>query len=97
MSQVARYEDSWFSDDGSVKVVIETGSRTLTYNNICPIAFGFDPNTIVFDPRYDAEKTTLWAHLANILYYPETETIDPNYFEEITEEQFYDLNTLMSE
>lgn len=98
MSQVVRYEDSsWFSDDGSVKAMIETGSQTLTYNNIYPIAFGFDPNTIVFDPRYDAEKTTLWARLANILYYPETETIDPSYFEEITEEQFYDLNTLLSE
>lgn len=101
MSQVARYEDSWFSDDGSVKVMIETGSRTLTYNNIYPIAFGFDPNTIVFDPRYDAEKTTLWANLANVVYWPATEEypeeIDPSYFEEITEEQFYDLNTLLSE
>ena len=101
MSQVVRYEDSSWSDDGSVKAMIETGSRTLVYSNITPIAFGFDPNTIVFDPRYDAEKITLWEKLANLVYYPATEEwpeeIDSNYFEEITEEQFYDLNTLLSE
>ena len=101
MSQVVRYEDSRYSDDGSVKAAIETGSQTLVYSNITPIAFGFDPNTITFDPRYDAEKITLWEKLANLVYYPATEEwpeeIDSNYFEEITEEQFYDLNTLLSE
>lgn len=102
MSQVVRYEDSRWSDDGSVKAMIETGSQALVGNNIYPIAFGFDPNTIVFNPRYDTEKTTLWEKLANILYYPATpeypeDEIDPSYFEEITEEQFYDLNTLLSE
>ena len=90
MSQVVRYEDSWFSDDGSVKAMIETGSQTLLGININPIAFGFDPNTIVFDPRYDAKKTTLWENLSSFIE-------DPSYFEEITEEQFYDLNTLLSE
>ena len=101
MSQVVRYEDSRFSDDGSVQAMIETGSETLVRNNIYPIAFGFDPNTIVFHPRFDTEKTTLWEKLANLVYYPATEEwpeeIDSNYFEEITEEQFYDLNTLLSE
>jgi hypothetical protein len=101
MSQVVRYEDSRWSDDGSVKAMIETGSQTLLGNNIYPIAFGFDPNTIVFNPRYDAKKTTLWEKLAEIVYWPATpdypEEIKPDYFEEITEEQFYDLNTLLSE
>ena len=105
MSQVVRYEDSRYSDDGSVKAAIETGSQTLVYNNITPIAFGFDPNTIVFDPRFNTEKTTLWENLANIVYAPVppeyadeySDYIYPNYFEEITEEQFYDLNTLLSE
>ena len=105
MSQVVRYEDSRYSDDGSVKAAIETGSQTLVENNIYPIAFGFDPNTIVFDPRFNTEKTTLWENLANIVYKPVppeyadeySDYIYPEYFEEITEEQFYDLNTLLSE
>jgi hypothetical protein len=101
MSQVVRYEGSRWSDDGSVKAMIETGSATLLNNGVYPIAFGFDPNTIVFDPRFHAEKTTLWEQLAHTLYYPATpeypEKIDSSYFEEITEEQFYDLNTLLSE
>ena len=105
MSQVVRYEGSRFSDDGSVQAMIETGSQTLVGNNIYPIAFGFDPNTIVFDPRFDTEKTTLWEKLANIVYEPVppeyadeySDYIYPSYFEEITEEQFYDLNTLLSE
>lgn len=101
MSQVVRYEDSRWSDDGSVKAMIETGSQTLVANGIYPIAFGFDPNTIVFHPWFDTEKTTLWEKLANLVYYPATEEwpeeIDSNHFEEITEEQFYDLNTLLSE
>lgn len=105
MSQVVRYEDSWFSDDGSVKAMIETGSQSLVGNNNVPIAFGFDPNTIVFNPRRDTEKTTLWAKLAYTVYEPVppeyadeySDYIYPEYFEEITEEQFYDLNTLLSE
>ena len=105
MSQVVRYENSRWSDDGSVKAMIETGSQTLLGNNIYPIAFGFDPNTIVFNPRINAEKTTLWKCLANVVYEPVppeyadeySDYIYPNNFEEITEEQFYDLNTLMSE
>lgn len=91
MSQVVRYEDSRWSDDGSVQAMIETGSQTLVGNHIYPIAFGFDPNTIVFDPRYDAEKTTLWEKLGSIF------SSHANCFEPITEEQFYDLNTLLSE
>lgn len=105
MSQVVRYEDSRWSDDGSVKAMIETGSATLLDIGVYPIAFGFDPNTIVFDPRFDAEKTTLWERLANVVYEPVppeysdkySDYIYPEYFEEITEEQFYDLNTLLSE
>lgn len=100
MSQVVRYEDSRWSDDGSVQAMIETGSSTLLGDNIYPIAFGLDPNTIVFNPRTDAEKTTLWEKLADVVYWPATpdypEEINPDYFEEITEEQFYDLNTLLS-
>ena len=91
MSQVVRYEDSRFSDDGSVQAMIETGSQTLVGNNIYPIAFGFDPNTITFDPRYDAEKITLWEKLTPIF------SSSADCFEPITEEQFYDLNTLLSE
>lgn len=91
MSQVVRYEDGSFSDDGSVKAMIETGSQALIGNNIYPIAFGFDPNTIVFDPRYDTEKTTLWEKLTPIF------SSHADCFEPITEEQFYDLNTLLSE
>lgn len=91
MSQVVRYEDSSWSDDGSVKALIETGSQALIGNNIYPIAFGFDPNTIVFDPRYDTEKTTLWEKLTPIF------SSHADCFEPITEEQFYDLNTLLSE
>ena len=105
MSQVVRYEDSRFSDDGSVQAMIETGSQALLSDNIYPIAFGFDPNTIVFNPRTIAEKTTLWATLAHVVYEPVppeyadeySDYIYPSYFEEITEEQFYDLNTLLSE
>lgn len=104
MSQVVRYEDSRFSDDGSVQAMIETGSQTLGYSNITPIAFGFDPNTITFDPRRNAEKITLWEKLAYVVYEPVppeyadeySDYIYPEYFEEITEEQFYDLNTLLS-
>ena len=91
MSQVVRYEDSRFSDDGSVQAMIETGSQTLVGNNIYPIAFGFDPNTIVFDPRFNTEKTTLWEKLTPIF------SSSADCFEPITEEQFYDLNTLLSE
>ena len=91
MSQVVRYEDSRFSDDGSVQAMIETGSQTLVGNNIYPIAFGFDPNTITFDPRFDTEKTTLWEKLTPIF------SSNADCFEPITEEQFYDLNTLLSE
>lgn len=90
MSQVVRYEDSRFSDDGSVKAMIETGSQTLVGNKIYPIAFGFDPNTIVFNPHYNTEKTTLWEELLPVFQ-------STNCFEPITEEQFYDLNTLLSE
>lgn len=90
MSQVVRYEDSRFSDDGSVQAMIETGSQTLVGSNIYPIAFGFDPNTIVFDPRYNTEKTTLWETLTPIF------SSSADCFEPITEEQFYDLNTLLS-
>lgn len=105
MSQVVRYEDSRWSDDDSVKAMIETGSQTLVGDHIYPIAFGFDPNTIVFHPRFNTEKTTLWKSLANVVYEPVppeysdkySDYIYPEYFEEITEEQFYDLNTLMSE
>ena len=90
MSQVVRYEDSRYSDDGSVQAMIEIGSQTLVGNNIYPIAFGFDPNTIVFHPRFNTEKTTLWEELTPIF------SSSADCFEEITEEQFYDLNTMLT-
>lgn len=93
MSQIARYEVAEYNDNDAlerVEVSIETGSMRQFYNNWSPIAFGIDPNT----------KVTTWAEIPEITTLGETLAEyfeDPNYFEEITEEQFYDLNTLLSE
>ena len=93
MSQIARYEVAEYNDNDAlerVEVSIETGSMRQFYNNWSPIAFGIDPNT----------KVTTWAEIPEITTLGETLAAyfeDSNYFEEITEEQFYDLNTLLSE
>ena len=93
MSQIARYEVAEYNDNDElerVEVSIETGSMRQFYNNWSPIAFGIDPNT----------KVTTWAEIPEITTLGETLAAhfeDPYYFEEITEEQFYDLNTLLSE
>ena len=93
MSQIARYEVAEYNDNDAlerVEVSIETGSMRQFYNNWSPIAFGIDPNT----------KVTTWAEIPEITTLGETLAAyfeDYNYFEEITEEQFYDLNTLLSE
>lgn len=93
MSQIARYEVAEYNDNDAlerVEVSIETGSMRQFYNNWSPIAFGIDPNT----------KVTTWAEIPEITTLGETLAAyfeDPYYFEEITEEQFYDLNTLLSE
>lgn len=93
MSQIARYEVAEYNDNDAlerVEVSIETGSMRQFYNNWSPIAFGIDPNT----------KVTTWAEIPEITTLGETLAAyfeDPSYFEEITEEQFYDLNTLLSE
>lgn len=93
MSQIARYEVAEYNDNDAlerVEVSIETGSMRQFYNNWSPIAFGIDPNT----------KVTTWAEIPEITTLGETLAAyfeDPAYFEEITEEQFYDLNTLLSE
>ena len=93
MSQIARYEVAEYNDNDElerVEVSIETGSMRQFYNNWSPIAFGIDPNT----------KVTTWAEIPEITTLGETLAAyfeDPSYFEEITEEQFYDLNTLLSE
>ena len=93
MSQIARYEVAEYNDNDAlerVEVSIETGSMRQFYNNWSPIAFGIDPNT----------KVTTWAEIPEITTLGETLAEyfeDPYYFEEITEEQFYDLNTLLSE
>ena len=93
MSQIARYEVAEYNDNDElerVEVSIETGSMRQFYNNWSPIAFGIDPNT----------KVTTWAEIPEITTLGETLAAyfeDRTYFEEITEEQFYDLNTLLSE
>lgn len=93
MSQIARYEVAEYNDNDAlerVEVSIETGSMRQFYNNWSPIAFGIDPNTKVTTRAEIPEITTLGETLAAFFE-------DPYYFEEITEEQFYDLNTLLSE
>ena len=81
MSQIIRSEV-----DG--KAIIMSGCFNTTVLGYMPIAYGCNLDMVIVDTR--GEMKTLGESLAG-------NYDDPYYFEEITEEQFYDLNTLLSE
>lgn len=69
---------------------INSGCYDTNYRGKSAIAYGVDLSVRV-NPMFDGEEwMTLEESLAGMYD-------DPEYFEEITEEQFYDLNTLLSE
>lgn len=83
MSQLTRCEDNG-------KVFINSGYYDTKVRGKNVVAYGMDLSVRV-NPTYDGEEwMTLGESLAGVYD-------DPTYFEEITEEQFYDLNTLLSE
>lgn len=82
MSQLTRCEE-----DG--KVFINSGYYDTDYRGKSAIAYGVDLSVRV-NPFNSDKWKTLEESLAGMYD-------DPSYFEEITEEQFYDLNTLLSE
>lgn len=83
MSQLTRCEDNG-------KVFINSGCYDTVLRGKNVVAYGVDLSLRV-NPTFDGEEwMTLEEDLAGTYD-------DPSYFEEITEEQFYDLNTLMSE
>ena len=81
MSQIIRSEV-----DG--KAIIMSGCFNTTALGYAPIAYGCNLDMVMIDKWGKME--TLGESLAHTYD-------DPSYFEEITEEQFYDLNTLLSE
>ena len=81
MSQIIRCEV-----DG--KAIIMSGCYNTAVLGYMPIAYGCNLDMVIVDTR--GEIKTLGESLAGMYD-------DPSYFEEITEEQFYDLNTLLSE
>ena len=83
MSQLTRCEE-----DG--KVFINSGCYDTEVRGKSVVAYGVDLSVRVNPSFDDNEWMTLEESLAG-------EYDDPDYFEEITEEQFYDLNTLLSE
>ena len=84
MSQITRCEE-----DG--KVFISSGCYDTEIRGKGAIAYGVDLSIRLVDNRSSGVKIkTLGESLASYIE-------DPSYFEEITEEQFYDLNTLLSE
>lgn len=84
MSQLTRCE-------GDGKVYIHSGCYDTEIRGMQAIAYGVDLSTKLVDTRGDSVVIeTLGESLAGMYD-------DPSYFEEITEEQFYDLNTLLSE
>lgn len=84
MSQLTRCEA-----DG--KVFIHSGCFNSEVREMRPIAYGVDLSTKLVDTRGDSVVIeTLGESIASHI-------ADRTYFEEITEEQFYDLNTLLSE
>lgn len=84
MSQLTRCE-------GDGKVYIHSGCFNTEVRGMRPIAYGVDLSVKMVNTLNDSvEIQTLGESLAG--HYD-----DPSYFEEITEEQFYDLNTLLSE
>ena len=83
MSQLTRCEE-----DG--KVFISSGCYDTELRGRNAVAYGMDLSVRV-NPTFDGDEwMTLEEALAGMYD-------DPSYFEEITEEQFYDLNTLLSE
>lgn len=83
MSQLTRCEDNG-------KVFINSGCYDTEVRGKNAVAYGVDLSLRV-NPTYDGEEwMTLEENLVGMYD-------DPACFEEITEEQFYDLNTLLSE
>lgn len=83
MSQLTRCEDNG-------KVFINSGCYDTNVRGKGAVAFGVDLSIRV-NPSFDGEEWMTLGEALTGMY------DDPNYFEEITEEQFYDLNTLLSE
>jgi hypothetical protein len=84
MSQLTRCEDNG-------KVFINSGYYDTQIRGKKAIAYGVDLSIRLVDTRSSgATIETLEESLVGMYD-------DPAYFEEITEEQFYDLNTLLSE
>lgn len=83
MSQLTRCEDNG-------KVFINSGCYDTEVRGKNAVAYGVDLSFRV-NPTFDGEE---WKTLEEALA---GNYDDPSYFEEITEEQFYDLNTLLSE
>lgn len=81
MSQIIRSEV-----DG--KAIIMSGCFNTEVLGYMPIAYGCNLDMVIVDKW--GEMKTLEESLAGIYD-------DPSLFEEITEEQFYDLDTLLSE
>lgn len=83
MSQLTRCEDNG-------KVFINSGCYDTNVREKYAIAYGVDLSLRV-NPTFDGDEwMTLEDSIGSSLF-------DTTYFEEITEEQFYDLNTLLSE
>jgi hypothetical protein len=83
MSQLTRCEDNG-------KVFINSGCYDTVLRGKIAVAYGVDLSLRV-NPTFDGDE---WMTLEDGLG---SDIFDRNYFEEITEEQFYDLNTLLSE
>ena len=84
MSQLTRCE-------GDGTVFINSGCYNTEVKEMRPIAYGVDLSVRLVNTRNDSvEIKTLGESIASHI-------ADRTYFEEITEEQFYDLNTLLSE
>lgn len=83
MSQLTRCEENG-------KVFINSGCYDTVLRGKGAVAYGVDLSLRV-NPTFDGDE---WMTLEDGLG---SSIFDRNYFEEITEEQFYDLNTLLSE
>jgi hypothetical protein len=83
MSQLTRCEENG-------KVFINSGCYDTVLRGKRAVAYGVDLSLRV-NPTFDGDE---WMTLEDGLG---SDIFDRNYFEEITEEQFYDLNTLLSE
>jgi hypothetical protein len=83
MSQLTRCEENG-------KVFINSGCYDTVWREKIAVAYGVDLSVRI-NPSFDGDE---WKTLEDGLG---SSIFDRNYFEEITEEQFYDLNTLLSE